>query len=184
MRALALSILLPLAAGTCLFAEEAADTPVAASFPDRSGAFGGVAFGASLDKAREQWQLEELDGASVPGDPVQVFLREEESHVFGGVRVREVIYYFLNGRFYAVGFSTPDNRQTIILREALALGYGAGPQQDEAGRSLVWPGEKVSAQMLVDTSSGEAKTLFFSNELQPEYEQTLREAAAKTAAGM
>lgn len=184
MRVVALALFLHLSALAALPAEEAGHTPSAASFPDRNGMFAGVAFGASLDEARGQWQLEELEGASVPGDPVQVFLREEESHVFGGVRVREVIYYFLNGRFYAVGFSTPDSRQTTILREALELGYGDEPHDGENGRCLVWPGEKVSAQMLVDTASGEGKLLFFSNDLQPEYERTLRDAAAKTAAGL
>ena len=154
------------------------------SFPDRSNSFAGVAFGGTLDEARQQWQLEEAEGASVPDDPVQVYLREEESHVFGGVRVREVIYYFLRGRFYAVAFSTPDNRQTTILREALELGYAAGPHTAGDGKSLVWAGESVSAHMLVDPSTGEGKTIFFSNELQPEYEDTLREAARKTAAGL
>jgi hypothetical protein len=38
--------------------------------------------------------------------------------------------------------------------------------------------------MLVDPATGEGKMLFFSNELQPEYEETLREAARKTAAGL
>ena len=184
MRAVFLLILLLLSPWADLPGEEPTESPVASSFLDRSGAFAGVAFGSTLENAREQWQLEELEGASVPGDPVQVFLREEESHVFGGIRVREVIYYFLRGRFYAVGFSTPDTRQTTILREALELGYGAAPHEDGSSRSLVWPGETISAQMLVDSRSGEGKMLFFSNALQPEYEETLREAAAKTAAGM
>ena len=184
MRTAALLTLLLLAARMHCAAEEPAATPATSSFPDRHGAFAGVAFGSTLENAREHWQLEELEGASVPDDPVQVFLREEESHVFGGIRVREVIYYFLRGRFYAVGFSTPDSRQTTILREALELGYGADPHEDGEGRSLVWSGETVSAHMLVDSRSGEGKMLFFSNALQPEYEETLREAAAKTAAGM
>jgi len=171
-------LLLPVAAGPV------AGQSAAGSFPDRSRSFAGVPFGASLDEARGQWQLEEVDGASVPDDPVQVYLREEESHVFGGVRVREVIYYFLRGRFYAVAFSTPDTRQTAILREALELGYGSAPHASDDGRSLVWAGASVSAQMLVDGSTGEGKLLLFSNELQPEYEQTLREAAVKTAAGL
>lgn len=155
-----------------------------ASFPDRSKAFAGVPFGAHLEEARQQWQLEEAEGAAVPDDPVRVYLREEESHVFGGVRVREVIYYFLRDRFYAVGFATPDTRQTAILREALEIGYGARPHAGDSGRSLVWPGEAVSAQLIVDPATGEGRLLFFSNELQPEYEQTMREAAAKTAAGL
>ncbi len=184
MRAVAFLTLFLLAARIHCAAEETAEASATSSFPDRSGAFAGVAFGSTLENAREQWQLEELEGASVPGDPVQVFLREEESHVFGGIRVREVIYYFLRGRFYAVGFSTPDTRQTTILREALELGYGAAPHEDGSSRSLVWPGQTISAQMLVDSRSGEGKMLFFSNALQPEYEETLREAAAKTAAGM
>jgi hypothetical protein len=179
MRALLLFALffLPVATGTVT------GQSGAVTFPDVSKTFSGVPFGATLDEARQHWQLEEVDGASVPDDPVQVYLREEESHIFGGVRVREVIYYFLRGRFYAVAFSTPDNRQTTILREALELGYGAAPHADADGRSLVWAGESVSAQMLVDATTGEGKLLLFSNELQPEYEQTLREAAVKTAAG-
>jgi hypothetical protein len=179
MRAFVLLHLSLLAACSAAYGSE-----LPASFPDRSTSFAGVSFGASLDEARQHWQLEEAEGASVPEDPVQIYLREEESHVFGGVRVREVIYYFLRGRFYAVGFSTPDNRQTTILREALELGYGAEPHMTDDGRSLVWVGQSVSAQMLVDPATGEGKMLFFSNKLQPEYEETLREAARKTAAGL
>jgi hypothetical protein len=41
----------------------------------------------------------------------------------------------------------------------------------------------VSAQLLLQPSTGEGRLLLFSNELQPEYEQTLREAARKTAEG-
>jgi hypothetical protein len=80
-----------------------------------------------------------------------------------------------------VGFATPDNRQTMILREALTAGYGMPPQEDSAGKSLVWPGQAVSAQLLVSPSTGEGRLLLFSNELQPEYEKSLQEAAAKTA---
>jgi len=152
------------------------------TFPDRAKAFGGVAFGATIDEAKKSWQLEQVEGASVPGDPVSIYLREEESLVVGGLVAREVIYYFLNGKFYAVSFSTPDNRQTTILREALAAGYGATPHEDAAGKSLVWPGNAVSAQLLVNPSTGEGRVVLFSNELQPEYEKTLREAASKTAA--
>jgi len=161
----------------------AAENESSGGFPDRTRAFAGVPFGASVEEARQQWQLEEVEGAAVPGDPVAIYLREEESHVLGGVVAREVVFYFVNGRFYAVGFSTPDSRQTAILREALELGYGAAPHAGDAGRSLVWPGEAVSAQLLLQPSTGEGRLLLFSNDLQPEYEQTLREAARKTAEG-
>ena len=154
------------------------------TFPDRARAFGGVSFGASVEDAKKSWQLEEVDGASVPGDPVTLYLREEESLVLGGLVAREVVYYFLSGKFYAVSFSTPDNRQTTILREALASGYGTPPCEDEAGKSLVWAGQNVSAHLLVNASTGEGRVLLFSNELQPEYEASLREAAAKTASQM
>jgi len=159
-----------------------AQDPAPETFPDRAKAFGGVFFGATIDEAKKSWQLEQIEGASVPGDPVSIYLREEESLVVGGLVAREVIYYFLNGKFYAVSFSTPDNRQTTILREALAAGYGATPHEDAAGKSLVWPGNVVSAQLLVNPSTGEGRVVLFSNELQPEYEKTLREAASKTAA--
>ena len=169
-----------LIAATTTVIASAQDAP-ADTFPDRVKAFGGVPFGATLDEAKKSWQLEEVDGASVPGDPVTLYLREEESLVVGGLVAREVVYYFLNGKFYAVSFSTPDNRQTTILREALAAGYGAPPHEDAAGKSLVWPGQAVSAQLLVTASTGEGRVLLFSNELQPEYEKSLRDAAAKPA---
>jgi hypothetical protein len=161
----------------------AAEEETGGGFPDRTRVFAGVAFGTDLDEARQKWQLEEVEGAAVPGDPVALYLREEESHVLGGVMAREVVFYFLHNRFYAVGFATPDNRQTTILREALELGYGAPPHAGEEGRALVWPGEAVSAQLLINPATGEGKLLLFSNELQPDYEQTLREAARKTAEG-
>jgi len=169
-----LAALLPLAARATESAPE--------TFPDRAKAFGGVPFGATIDEAKKAWQLEQVEGASVPDDPVSIYLREEESLVLGGLVAREVIYYFLNGKFYAVSFSTPDNRQTTILREALAAGYGAAPHEDASGKSLVWPGAAVSAHLLFNPSTGEGRVVLFSNELQPEYEKALREAASKTAA--
>jgi hypothetical protein len=75
----------------------AAENESSGGFPDRTRAFSGVPFGASLEEARQRWQLEEVEGAAVPGDPVAVYLREEESHVLGGVVAREVVFYFVNG---------------------------------------------------------------------------------------
>jgi hypothetical protein len=173
------------AVGVVLLSDESqAQGPSPETFPDRAKAFGGVPFGTTLAEAKKSWQLEQIDGSSVPGDPVALYLREEESLVLGGLVAREVIYYFLNGKFYAVSFSTPDNRQTTILRKALAAGYSAQPHEDASGKSLVWPGQSVSAQLLVNASTGEGRVLLFSNDLQPEYEKSLREAAAKTAEQM
>jgi hypothetical protein len=169
-----------MAAAPCLRAQEAAPVP----FPDQSKSFCGVPFGATLDEARKTWQLEAADGASAPGDPVTLYLREEESHVLGGLVARELVYYFVNGKFYAVGFATPDNRQTTILREALVLGYGAQPHRDASENCWVWPGQTVSAQLIVNPSTGEGRVLLFSNELQADYEKSLREAAEKTASGL
>lgn len=159
---------------------EPAATP---SFPDRSKSFAGVPFGAGIEEARQNWQLEQIEGASVPGDALALYLREEESHVIGGVVAREVIYYFLKDRFYAVSFSTPDIRQTGILRQALEMGYGFAAHESAPG-SLVWPGASVSAQLLVNDATGEGRVLLFSNDLQVEYQQSLRDAAARTAAGL
>lgn len=159
-----------------------AQLPEGAPFPDRNNAFGGVAFGATLEEAQQKWQLEKIEAAAAPDDPVALYLRQEESLLLGGAVAREVVYYFVNGRFYAVGFLTPDQRQSEIVREALELGYGAPPHAD--GDSIVWPGRMVSAQMLLDSANGEGRVLLFSNELQPSYEKSLRDAAAKTAAGL
>lgn len=153
------------------------------NFPDRTKSFGGVPFGASIGEAKKAWQLEAVEGVSAPGDPVEVYLREDDPLVIGALMAREVVYYFLDGKFYAVGFATPDSRQTTILREALAEGYGAPAFEGDGGSSLVWPGEAVSAHLQI-SSSGEARAVLFSNELQPRYEQCLRDAAAKTAAGI
>ena len=157
--------------------------PGVQNFPDRIKSFGGVPFGAPVEEAKKAWQLEAVEGASAPGDPVTVYLREDDSLVIGSLVAREVVYYFLDGKFYAVGFATPDSRQTTILREALTEGYGAPAFESDGGNSLVWPGGAVSAHLLVG-ASGEARVVLFSNELQPRYEQSLRDAAAKTAAGI
>lgn len=157
--------------------------PDARNFADQIKSFGGVPFGATLEEAKKSWQLEPVDGASAPGDPVALYLREEDSLVVGGLMAREVIYYFLHEKFYAVSFSTPDSRQTTILREALAAGYGAPAQASAEGDSLVWPGETVSAHLLL-YPAGEARVVLFGNELQPEYEKCLREAAAQTVANI
>lgn len=161
-----------------------AQLPEGAPFPDRNNAFGGVAFGATLEEAQQKWQLEKIEAAAAPDDPVALYLRQEESLLLGGATAREVVYYFVGGRLYAVGFLTPDQRQTEIVREALELGYGAPPHADRATGSLVWPGRMVSAQMVVDSANGEGRVLLFSNELQPAYEKSVRDAAAKTAAGL
>jgi hypothetical protein len=79
-----LAALLPLAARATESAPE--------TFPDRAKAFGGVPFGATIDEAKKAWQLEQVEGASVPDDPVSIDLREEESLVLGGLVAREVIY--------------------------------------------------------------------------------------------
>lgn len=179
-RPLLSALLLAAGAWTSPLGAEPAQTP---TFPDRSNNFGGVSFGATIDEARQKWQLEEISGASVPGDPLVLYLREEESLVVGGVVAREIIYYFLNGRFYAVSFSTPDIRQTNILRQALELGY-ATPPHESNGASSVWQGKSVSAQLLVNESTGEGRVLLFSNQLQEDYGKSLKESAARTAAGL
>lgn len=179
-RRLVLPLLVLAAAPLAAQQPAAPAAPEAKSFPDQIKSFGGVPFGAPLEEAKKVWQLEAVDGASVPGDPVSLYLREEESLVVGGLVAREVVYYFLNGKFYAVSFCTPDSRQTTILREALTEGYGSPAEQSEDGDSLVWPGKAVSAHLMLNPS-GEARVVLFSNDLQPEYEKCLREAAAKTA---
>ena len=179
-RTILLAFMGSLAIAGAVRAQEEAAPP----FPDQSKAFCGVPFGTTLEEARKTWQLEEADGAAVPGDPVALYLREEESHVLGGLVARELVYYFVNGKFYAVAFATPDNRQTTILREALVLGYGAQPHKDSAENSWVWPGQAVSAQLIVNPSTGEGRVLLFSNELQADYEKSLREAAEKTGTGL
>lgn len=153
------------------------------NFFDRSKSFCGVPFGASIEEAKKVWSLEEVEGVSAPDDPVKVYLREDDPLVIGALMVREVTYYFLDGKFYAVGFVTPDSRQTAILRGALVEGYGAPAFEGGGGDLLVWLGEVVSAHLQIG-SSGEARAVLFSNELQPRYEQSLRDAAAKTAAGI
>lgn len=180
-----LVLLLFVAGRFSLRAQEAPPaTPPTSGFPDRVQAFAGVPFGSTLEEAKKTWQLEPIEGASAPGDPVEVFLREEESQVLGGMVAREVVYYFLRGKFYAVSFSCPDSRQTTILREALAAGYGSPARACIDANTIVWPGRHVSAQLVINASTGESRAVLFSNRLQPLYEKCLSEAAAQTAAGL
>lgn len=152
--------------------------------PEQRNMFAGVPFGAGIEEARQKWQLEKVEAAAAPDDPVTVYLREEESLVLGGAVVREVIYYFVNGKFYAVAFVSPDHRQSAILREALTLIHGTPAVHDGSDNSLTWPGRSVSAHMVINPSNGESRVLLFSSSLQADYERSLREAAAKTSADL
>lgn len=160
----------------------AGDAPATAAAPAKDS-FRGVAFGTPLDQVAAQWALEPVGEDAAPDDPLKVFIRQDEPGTLGSVRLQEVLYYFIHGKFYAVGFCTADGRQTEILREAFGLTFGAKAHESEGGASLVWPGEKMSAQLKVSLGTGEGRALLFDNALQRDYEAALLEAARKTAAG-
>lgn len=151
---------------------------------EERNAFAGVPFGASIEEARQKWHLEKADTATAPDDPVAIYLREQEPLVLGGAVVRDVVYFFVNGKFYAVAFLAPDHRQSTILREALILARGEPADHEGPDDSLVWPGRAVNAHMVVNPCSGESRLLLFSGALQGDYEQSLKQAAVKTSADL
>jgi hypothetical protein len=171
-----------LAGAVMPYVSVAEDAPATAAAPTKDS-FRGVAFGASFDQVAAQWSLEPAGEDAAPDDPLKVFIRQDEPGTLGSVRLQEVLYYFIGGKFYAVGFCTGDGRQTEILREAFGLTFGAKAHESEGGTALVWPGEKMSAQLKVSLATGEGRALLFDNALQREYEAALLEAARKTAAG-
>ena len=147
----------------------------------KSNSFRGVPFGAPLKQAQEKWGLEALEDRTAPGDPLKLFIRNEETKNIGSISLREIVYYFFNDKFYAVEISTPDIRQTETLRQAFDLAFGARPCRTKEGDMLVWLGDKTTAQMLVSPITGEGRALIFNNDLQADFESYSRDAAKKAA---
>lgn len=149
---------------------------------DKGNSFRGVRFGSSLEEIKKSWELEALPDDAAPGDPLKLFIRNDEVKSLGTIALQEVVYYFFEGKFYAVGICTPDSRQTGTLRQALEIAYGRSPHVSPAGDSFVWEGENVSAQLNVAPGTGEGRALLFNNDLQSAYEKFFLQAAGSAAA--
>ena len=161
---------------------EGVSGPVASATPaDKGNSFRGVPFGTPLTKVQTIWQLEPLSEDGAPGDPLKIFIRNDETKRIGGIALQEIIYYFFEEKFYAVGLCTTDNCQTEILRQAANIIFGGCPHANEAGDSLVWPGKNASMQLNVNPVTGEGRALIFNNNLQARYEKSFLEAAKKAA---
>ncbi len=156
--------------------------PLAAGMPaDKGNSFRGVPFGAPLAKVQTIWQLEPLSEDGEPGDPLKLFIRNDETKRIGGVALQEIVYYFFEETFYAVGVCTTDSCQTEILREAANIAFGGCPHVNKEGNSLVWLGKNASMQLNVNPVTGEGRALIFNNDLQARYEKSFLEAAKKAA---
>ena len=118
---------------------------------------------------------------STKTDPLKLYIRAEEKKFLGNVAIQEVIYYFLEGKFYAVSIATLDIRQTENLRKALEIVYGALGQIDKESRAVVWTGKNTTTFMRFNQITGEARTLISNNDLQKNYDRTMLESAKKAA---
>ncbi|MEI6072724.1 MAG: hypothetical protein WCS31_13095 [Verrucomicrobiae bacterium] len=164
-------------------AAEPDGAPVAAIAPaEKENAFRGVPFGTPLAEVQKKWELEPLDEAGPPGDPLKLFIRNDETKSIGNIALQEIVYYFFDGKFYAVQICAPDSRQTEILRQALDIAFGGRPHASKEGDSFVWPGKSASAQLMVNPGTGEGRALIFNNDLQADYEKYSLGAAKKAAA--
>lgn len=148
---------------------------------DQTNSFRDMAFGSAIEEVQKTIQLEPISEDQAKGDPLKTYIRSDEKKSLGDVAIQEVVYYFLDGKFYAVLISTLDFRQTENLRKALDIVYGASPQIDKESRNLIWSGKNTTAFMRSDRVTGEARTMISCNDLQKNYDRLARESATKAA---
>lgn len=148
---------------------------------DQTNSFRDMAFGSAIEEVQKTIQLEPVSEDQAKGDPLKTYIRSDEKKSLGDVAIQEVVYYFLEGKFYGVLISTLDFRQTENLRKALDIVYGASPQLDKESRNLVWSGKNTTAFMRFDRVTGEARTMISCNDLQKNYDRLARESATKAA---
>jgi hypothetical protein len=148
---------------------------------DQTNSFRGVLFGTPLEDVDKSLALEPVSEDQAKNDPLKLFIRNDEKKFLGNIGVQEIVYYFLEGKFYAVCVATLDYRQTENLRKTLENIYGTAPQIDKESRGLVWSGKNTTAFMRFDKVTGEARTLICCNELQKNYNRLITESAKKAA---
>lgn len=148
---------------------------------DQTNSFRNMAFGSSIEEVQKTIKLEPIAEDQAKGDPLKTYIRSDEKKSLGDVAIQEVVYYFLEEKFYAVLISTLDYRQTENLRKALDIVYGASPHIDKESRNLVWSGKNTTAFMRSDRVTGEARTMISCNELQKSYDRLSRESATKAS---
>ena len=156
--------------------------PAASGAPaDKGNSFRGVAFGTPLAKVQSLWQLEPLSDDAPQGNPLKLFIRNDETKNIGGITLREIVYCFFEESFYAVEIFTTDGSQTEILRQAADIAFGGRPHVNKEGNSFVWLGKNASMQLNANPATGEGRALIFNNDLQARYEKFSVEAAKKAA---
>lgn len=158
-----------------------APVPEPAMKGEKIDSFRGLRFGDAFEKVPREWDLQPASQDASADTPLKSYIRNEEEKRLGGIDLQEIVYFFVNNRFYAVEILTSDRTQTEMLRLALNHAYGtpsSPPLQEEAS---VWLGKKVSAQYCINRATGEGRALMFDNELQQAYEKIINEVARKAA---
>jgi hypothetical protein len=148
---------------------------------EQTNSFRGVLFGTPLEDVDKSLSLLPVSEDQAKNDPLKLYIRNDERKFLGNIGVQEIVYYFLEGKFYAVCVATLDYRQTENLRKTLENIYGTVPQIDKESRGLVWSGKNTTAFMRFDKVTGEARTLICCNELQKNYNRLITESAKKAA---
>lgn len=148
---------------------------------EKIDSFRGLRFGETFDKAPKEWDLQPTSQDAPSDTPLKSYIRNEEDKRLGGIDLQEIIYFFVNNKFYAVELLTSDRTQTEMLRLTLNHAYGSPSSPPLQEDSSVWLGKKVSAQCCVNQSTGEGRALMFDNELQQVYEKSLADVAKKAA---
>ena len=148
---------------------------------EKIDSFRGLKFGDTFDKVPKGWDLQPVSQDAPADSPLKAYIRNEEEKQLGGIVLQEIVYYFVNNRFYAVELLTSERTQSEMLRRTLDHAYGSRGGSAPLSESLVWIGKRVTAQYIVSKDTGEGKALMFDNDLQGSYEKIVDEIAQKAA---
>lgn len=120
--------------------------PGSIDYLDSLNGFRGVSFGTDVGK---------FTGFSAPeGDgKVKAYTRKDEDRDMGPAELSEVVYEFLDGKFFSVTLYTKDKADTDELMAIVSKAFGDGEQIDPD--NSVWEGKTAFAHFSENALTGE-----------------------------
>jgi hypothetical protein len=144
------------------------DVPGHTEFLDHKNGFRGVAFGTSV-KDFKNLEVYRDRGA------VKVYRKTDEDLNIGTAAVTNIIYIFVNDKFYAVSIHA-DGRNGSNLLKVFQAAFGAGAHPEGGASQYFWTGKVASAHFFDDEGpTHEVRGWIGNNDLQKDYDQVMQQ---------
>jgi hypothetical protein len=106
---------------------------------------------------------------------VKVYRKTDEDLSIGTASVTNIIYIFVNDKFYAVSIHA-DGRNGANLLKVFQAAFGAGAHPEGGPSQYFWTGKVASAHFFDDEgATHEVRGWIGNNELQKDYDQVMQQ---------